>query len=163
MNALVIDIAKYLIIVPVSCALYVLWKSDKKSRRELLILLIAGGILSLILAKIGGKIYDDPRPFIKDGVIPLFTASRDNWFPSDHTLLAAFLGFAILFYSKKLGWAVLIIAALIGWARVYSGVHHFIDILGSFIIAAAVTGTTYIALREYTHKSAAEKRESPAE
>ena len=150
MNSLAIDIAKYLIIVPIICAFYLYWKLDNKNRRQFLILVIAGGILSIVLAKIAGKIYDDPRPFIKDGVVPLFTASHDNGFPSDHTLLASFIGFAVLFYSKRLGIALLIIAVLIGWARVYAGVHHFTDVIGSFVITGLAAWLCHWAIKKYS-------------
>jgi len=55
---------------------------------------------------------------------------------------SAFLGFVILKYSKNIGVIVLTLAAIIGIARVFAGVHHIEDIIGSFIItgiAALIT------------------------
>ncbi len=125
--------AQDLIVVPVLATFYIFWRLEKSKRQNFLILLIGGGILSLLLAKIGNHFYWDPRPFIKDGITPLFTAHRDNGFPSDHTLLSAFLGFVTLGYWRKLGAALLVVAVIVGWARVAAGVHHFVDIIGSFI------------------------------
>lgn len=155
------DIAKYLIVVPVLCAIYLIWKLDSKNRREYIILLVTGGILSVVAAEIARKIYYDPRPFIKDGVTPLFSASRDNGFPSDHTLLAAFIAFATLFYSKKLGIALLIVAGMVGWARVYSGVHHFVDILGSFAITAASAWLVHLLIKKYYRQTAEHPVKTP--
>src|ERR1035437_6913581 len=113
MDSLIIFVAKYLVLVPVVAVAYLIYKTP--DRRQLLIMLVCTGILSLILAKIASRLYWDPRPFLGGDVKPLFTASHDNGFPSDHTLLSAFLAFVALGYSKKLGWALLAIAALIGW------------------------------------------------
>src|SRR5581483_9746743 len=103
MSGLALYLAKYLIAVPVLAVIYLIYSFRGKKRREFIIFLIAGGILSLLIAKISNHLYSDPRPFIKDGVKPLFYSSRDNGFPSDHTLLASFIGFAVLFYARTLG------------------------------------------------------------
>ena len=110
---------------------------DKNSRKQYLIFLVAGSILALLLAKIGSHLYDNPRPFVNGGVTPLFSTSNDNGFPSDHTLLAAFLAFAALVYSRRLGIFLLVIALLAGWTRVAAGVHHAVDVIGSFAFAGA--------------------------
>ena len=89
----------------------------------------------MLLAILGSYLFNNPRPFISDEVTPLFSSGLDNGFPSDHTLLAALLSFAALVYSRRLGVALLILAFIIGWARVAGGVHHGIDVLGSFAIA----------------------------
>ena len=89
----------------------------------------------MLLAVLGSYLFDNPRPFISDGVTPLFSSALDNGFPSDHTLLTAFLAFAVLVYSRRLGIALLILAFIVGWARVAGGVHHAVDVLGSFAIA----------------------------
>jgi undecaprenyl-diphosphatase len=135
MNTIIKLIANYLILVPVLASAYLLFKLNKQRRIEFLIILVAGGVLSLILAKLGSALVQDPRPFVVGHFTPLIPHSADNGFPSDHTLLSSFLGYAILRYSKKLGIAMLLVAALIGASRVAAGVHHPLDILGSFVIA----------------------------
>ncbi|HET9850024.1 MAG TPA: phosphatase PAP2 family protein [Candidatus Saccharimonadales bacterium] len=138
MDSLVTAVAKYLIIVPVIVALYFIWALKGDQRKKYIILLIVGGLISLIIAKLAGHIYVNPRPAFKDGASPLFHADGYNGFPSDHTLLASLLGFVIVRFSRRWGWFVLVIAALIGWARVAGHVHHFVDILASFVITAVV-------------------------
>lgn len=155
MDSVTIFVAKYVILVPVLAIAYLFYKSSK--RRELVFLLIVGGILSVILSRIASRLYWDPRPFLRDGVTPLFTASRDNGFPSDHTLLAAFLGYVAIDYSRKLGWALLVVAALIGWARVAAGVHHGIDITASF----AITGLAYIIAAHLMKMKLAQPKAQP--
>jgi undecaprenyl-diphosphatase len=136
MDELIKLTAKYLILLPVAVNLYIFWRLNKKDRRTMLLILAAGGILSLVLAKLGSHLYDSPRPPFNDGSMPLFPHKDDNGFPSDHTLLASFLALVALAYSRKLGLTLLAAAALIAWARVAAHVHHLTDILGSFIITA---------------------------
>jgi membrane-associated phospholipid phosphatase len=144
MDSLTIFIAKYFILIPVLVTIYILYKQKGNKRREMIFILIVGGLLSYIFAKIGAHIYNDPRPYINDGTPALFAHANDpNGFPSDHTLLASFLGFAALFYSRRFGAALLIIAFLIGWARVASHVHHLTDIIGSFVF----TGLAYLIVK----------------
>jgi membrane-associated phospholipid phosphatase len=141
MDDLITFIAKYFILIPIFVAIYIFLKLSIKKRQEMLIMLFCVGVLSIIFAKIGSHIYNDPRPYIKDGTAALFAHGNDpNGFPSDHTLLASFLGFVTLYYSRKLGVILLIVAALIGWARVAAHVHHLVDIIGSFVC----TGLAYL-------------------
>lgn len=132
--------AKYLILVPIVAIFYVLYElKDNKHRRQFLTLLIIGGVLSLLAAQVAEMLYDNPRPFIKDGIIPLFYATGENGFPSDHTLLASFLAFTVWQYRRNLGLALLIIAVLVGWARVAASVHHMVDVIASILITGAVS------------------------
>jgi membrane-associated phospholipid phosphatase len=144
MDGLITFVAKYFILIPLFVTVYVFINLKAKKRQEMLVMLFCAGVLSLILAKIGAHLYNDPRPYIKDGSVPLFAHSNDpNGFPSDHTLLASFLGFVALSYSRKIGIALLIVAALVGWARVAAHVHHLADIVGSFIF----TGLAYLIIK----------------
>jgi undecaprenyl-diphosphatase len=136
MNELIRIVANYFIILPILITLYVFVKLPKKQDRiNLVILIITGGILSLLIAKLGAYFIYDPRPFVVGHFTPLIAHATDNGFPSDHTLFSSFLGFAILKYFKKFGIVILVLAALIGIARIFAGVHHLEDIIGSFVIA----------------------------
>jgi undecaprenyl-diphosphatase len=136
MDELIRIVANYFIILPILIILYVFIKLPKKQDRiNFIILIITGGILSLLIAKLGAYFIYDPRPFVVGHFTPLIAHVSDNGFPSDHTLFSSFLGFAILKYSKKFGIAILVIAVLIGAARILAGVHHLEDIIGSFVIA----------------------------
>jgi membrane-associated phospholipid phosphatase len=146
MDGLITFGSKYLILVPILVNLYIFLKLKSKKRQEMLVVLFCVGILSIIFAKIGAHLYDNPRPYINDGTKALFAHGGDpNGFPSDHTLLSAFLGFVALFYSRKAGIFLLVVAALIGWARVAAHVHHAVDIIGSFII----TGLAYLIVTNF--------------
>ena len=143
MNTIAIIVASYFIAIPLSVMLYELFTLRGQARLRFALLLVIGGVLSLLLAKLSGIFIHDPRPFIQGHFTPLIVSSTDNGFPSDHTLLASFIGFAILSVSRRLGAALLIVALMVGLARMYAGVHHSWDILGSFVI----TGISYLAAR----------------
>lgn len=147
MNELIKIVAEYFIILPVLITLYVFIKLHKKQDKiNFILLIIAGGILSLLIAKLSGHFIYDPRPFVADHFTPLIAHANDNGFPSDHTLFGSFLGFAILKFSKKFGIIALILAALIGTSRIFAGVHHLEDIIGSFVISGTVVLVTAWAI-----------------
>ncbi len=147
-------VAKYAIGIPVIIALIVFVRlKEKRARIEFAILIAVGGALSLALAKLGSQLINDPRPFVVGHFTPLVPHASDNGFPSDHTLLASFLGYAIVPFSRKIGILTLAVAACIGLSRVAVGVHHLEDILGSFIITGGacllvLIGIEIIRLRQ---------------
>jgi undecaprenyl-diphosphatase len=136
MHEIVILIAKYFIVITVLGVLWVLAIAPKEQRLRMAILLGLGGILTVLFAKIGSHLYYDPRPFVTTHITPYFSHAPDNGFPSDHTLLAAFLAYWVFAYRKALGALLFVVALLIGSARIIAGVHHLNYILGSLLFAA---------------------------
>ena len=157
MHEIVILVAEYFILIPIIGAVYVLIMAPKKQRLRLLALLVLGGILSELFAKIGSHLYYDPRPFVANHIVPYFTHAPDNGFPSDHTLLAAFLAYWTRAFRRRLGLVLLIVALLIGIARVIAGVHHLYDIIGSLVFAGlgciAAFGIIWMAERAATARA----------
>jgi undecaprenyl-diphosphatase len=136
MHDLVTFIAKYVIFFTAILVFWLFLKLSGAKKKEFIVVGLLGAVLALLLAKLGSNLYYDPRPFIAGHFTPYFPHGNDNGFPSDHTLLAGFFTFLAFRYSKKLGWLLLFLALFIGMARVKAGVHHSIDILGSFVISA---------------------------
>jgi undecaprenyl-diphosphatase len=134
MHEIIIVVAKYFLVLSLLGTAYIVYKIPGRERLRFVLLIIIGGIISLALAKIASHFIHDPRPFVQGNFTPLIVHAPDNGFPSDHTLLTAFLGFAVLSKSRKVGSILLAIALLIGLSRMAAGVHHSWDILGSFII-----------------------------
>ena len=92
--------------------------------------------LLLILA---GIVYFDPRPFVAENFTPLITHAPDNGFPSDHTLLCSATSSIVFCLDKRMSSVLWLLTALVGASRVYTGLHHPLDILTSVIIAFTVT------------------------
>ncbi len=128
--------AKYLIIVIGLFALGYWLTLPRKQKTEVLIMGAITGIVAFILAKTGSAMFVDPRPFVSDGVTPLFAYTADNGFPSDHTLLGVVITMALLSVSRKWAVNIFVLTVIIGASRVLAGVHHPIDIVGSIVFGA---------------------------
>jgi len=115
------------------------------------------GVISLpltyVLGVIARSLYFNPRPFMVSGVEPLISHAADNGFPSDHTLLLASIASLVFIFNRKLAAWLWVITILVGISRVYAGVHHFIDILGSISIAIASTALVYVIIRKLWNKN----------
>ena len=147
MNEIIILCAKYLLIVSFILAVICWYQQKGSSRKDFLILAITSGVLAIVLSRLAGHIIYDTRPFVVGHFTPLIPHASDNGFPSDHTLLTSWLAFSVLMYSKRLGGLLLLIALIVGSARVAAGVHHPLDILGSFVISAVAVGLSALALK----------------
>lgn len=130
--------AQYLYLVIAVLAGGFVFSRPKEFRLKLLIALIIAFPLTYIVAKIGSAFFESTRPFVVTGIPPLLSHAADNGFPSDHTLLSAACAALIFWSEKRLGAILMLIALLVGWARVLAGVHHWIDIFGSMVIATSV-------------------------
>ena len=151
-------IAEAFIVLPVLLAIYEFFRLNHNLRLTIGLKVVIGGLISLLLAMIASKLIHDPRPFVTGHFTPLISHGNDNGFPSDHTLLASFLGWTLLAYSRKLGYAALGIAALIGLARMAAGIHHSWDIIGSFVISGiASLITSKVVELLMTHRQAVTK------
>ncbi len=142
MNAIAIFIAQYLYIVAllIGAAFFLLQLWEKWKDMAICGAFIA--IVSYVISRIAGALYYDPRPFVVGHFIPLIAHAADNGFPSDHVLLAGAVAMVIWFYNKKISIVLWVFALLIGWARVYIGIHHVTDIIGSIVIVLAA-GSVY--------------------
>ena len=149
MNLIIILSAKYLFLVSVLIFVIYWLKVNRQIKKDLFIFSIFALPLSLIVAKISAIFIKDPRPFVVEHVKPLIPHIADNGFPSDHTLLTMALASVIFYYNKKLGIVLFIIAILTGTARVLAKVHHPLDIIGSTVIAIAVTYLVSIGKKIY--------------
>lgn len=139
MDLLIIFGAKYLYLAIVVFALIYIWRQPKELRLKIALCAVIALPLTYVVAKIVSNFYYDPRPFVVGHFAPLLPHASDNGFPSDHTLLASAVAAVIYFFQRKLGAILLIIAFLVGATRVLAGIHHLVDILGSIVIAFAVT------------------------
>jgi undecaprenyl-diphosphatase len=135
-NSAIVFVAKYFLYLSFLVTAWFWLKSLRDTKIELGARLIVGGILALALSALASHLYYDPRPFVTQHITPLFAHPADNGFPSDHALFTSFLGFTVLFYSKRVGSFLLAIAIAVGAARVAAHVHHPQDIIGSFVISA---------------------------
>ncbi len=143
MDTLIIVGAKYLFAAILLFAIAPLVWLPKDQKRNYVILGFGSAVLSIILTKLAGLCYVDPRPFTQ-GVHALMEHEADNGFPSDHTVLSVTAALLCFRLNRELGVAALLLAAIVGACRVLSGVHHPVDAFAGAaigIVAVLATGT----------------------
>jgi undecaprenyl-diphosphatase len=143
MDSVIIFCAKYLFIAVVLLYLLALVQASRKHRKALIVSLIVAGVIAVVLDKLGGKLYYDPRPFVSQHLNPLIQHSADNGFPSEHTVFSMTIAILLTYYRRRLGVLAVLIAYIVGVARVAAHVHSPIDIIGAIIIAAIAATIGY--------------------
>ena len=122
--------------------------------------LFIGG-LSFLISLICNRYIQDPRPFVVGGFSPAIKSSRDNGFPSDHTLLLAASAAVMMLGGTLAGILAFIGALVVGAARVAAGVHHALDIAGSVLIVSAASGVYYLLRRKWPRTACLKKLPNP--
>ena len=113
-------------------------------KRKEMFLVAFSLILATFLSYALKIVFQTPRPFdALPGVVSLFPESG-HAFPSMHSAFFMALAVAIYLMHKKAGYVFMVFALLIGLARIASGVHFPIDILGGFILGAIVSYSVHV-------------------
>ena len=135
MNNLIIFSAKYLYLLEIVLAVVYLFLQNRSKQKSIIILSAIFLPLTYIVAQIIAAFYFDPRPFVVGNFTPLISHALDNGFPSDHMLLTSAIASILFVNNKKIGVIAWIIAIVVGVSRVYAGIPHVTDIVGSAVIA----------------------------
>lgn len=104
-------------------------------------------IISAIIARLGfveliRLFWIKDRPFVLEGITPLFDHAASPAFPSGHaTFFMALAIYFLLAGHKKFGWFLTVSALLISLGRVAAGVHWPLDILAGWVVGGL---TSYI-------------------
>ena len=139
LNALAIFGSQYLYMLLLAIALIWYLKQPRAAQIEMIAWGVAALPLMYLLLLIAGMVYYDPRPFVSDGIVPLIMHDPDNGFPSDHTLLCSATAAIVFCYNKKFSGFLWLLTAIVGACRVYTGIHHVLDIVTSMIIAISIS------------------------
>jgi len=126
--------AKYLYLFVLLIVVIFFFSQPRKLQKSMAICGIIIAPLAYAISRISSYFYYDPRPFVVMHFTPLIAHAADNGFPSDHVLLTGAVAMIVWFYNKRLSIVLWALALLIGWARVYAGIHHSTDIIGSVAI-----------------------------
>ncbi|HBI33806.1 MAG TPA: hypothetical protein DEA43_04155 [Candidatus Moranbacteria bacterium] len=143
MDDIIIFGARRLTAVMILIALVFFLRLSREKKKEMLVFAIITLPVIYLMAKLASLFYYNPRPFVVENFVPLIAHTDNNGFPSDHTLLSAAVASIVYFFNKKVGVFLFILAVLVGASRVLAGVHHFVDIAGSIIIAFVVSSLMY--------------------
>ena len=134
-NSLIIFGAEKLFLLSPLVALYFFYQLSREQKLRMAIFAFFSLPLTFILATLLRHVYFDPRPFVVGGFEPLVSHAPDNGFPSDHTLLLATIAIIWNFFRKKVALVLWIITLTVGFSRMAAGIHHFVDIVASIVIA----------------------------
>jgi len=104
-------------------------------------------VLVFLVSLLAGALYYDPRPFVVGHYTPLIPHKSNNGFPSDHVLWSSAIAAIIFPSSRYLSLVLWLLTAAVGIARVYVGLHHATDVIGSMVIAAVVAALVYYSLK----------------
>ncbi|MFA5144668.1 MAG: phosphatase PAP2 family protein [Candidatus Omnitrophota bacterium] len=108
-------------------------------QKEVLAVFCACLPLVLLVSLLASHIYYSPRPFVLGGFKPLIPHEANNGFPSHHVLLVSAVSAVVFIFSRRLGLLLWALTLFVGFSRVYAGVHHIIDAIGSVLISIIMT------------------------
>lgn len=152
MDLVFIFIAKYLFVLPiVALGVYFLAQSNH-SKIHMAFFGVPAGLAALGLGLLANLLILDPRPFVIEHFTPLVAHAPDNGFPSDHVLLLAAIAAIATAWNRTLGLSLWSIAIVVAIARVYVGLHHISDVLGSMIISSIAVVLVYALFKYVWHK-----------
>lgn len=134
MDTLTIWGAKYLIFIIGLAAIVLALLKYREKRWRFIGAIVAAGIISVVLAKLAGKLYYHPRPFVVENIKPLIAHANDNGFPSDHTTGSAVIATIVYLYNKKVGLIFFVLAVVVGLGRIGAHLHSPIDIIGGLLV-----------------------------
>lgn len=142
-SAWLLTLAKFLakdtlLLLPLLLAGLWLWGGD--ARRQLAVKAVVVTAVSLAMGCILGLLWFHPRPFMVPVIGHTYIQHvSDASFPSDHTTIFFAIGFCLLAAETRLfGLGVLAVGAAMAWARIFTGLHFPLDIIGAVVLAYAV-------------------------
>ncbi len=143
-DTLAVIAAGYMPIIVILSLAY-LWIIKENRTRDIILYGIYASITGLAMNFIIGLIYFHPRPFMIPTGIQLFQYPAETSFPSDHTTLMVSLALMMIYFkeTRSSGVVILILGVIGGFARIFSGVHFPMDILGSVIVSIIATILIY--------------------
>jgi undecaprenyl-diphosphatase len=128
--------AKYLAVL-VPLLLVGLWLTGRDWQREMTLRACLVTLFALLINFLIGLVWPHPRPFAI-GLGHLFMPHVPSpSFPSDHATAFAAVALALLAYKlRRLGLLTVIAGLAVAWARIFTGVHFPLDMLGAVVVAS---------------------------
>jgi len=124
------------------------WPIEGKKKWLIFGHLFLAAIFSFLLNQLAALIRFRERPFLQSGTRQLVNPLSEKSFPSDHAAVSFALAVAVFIHNKSLGLFLLLLSILIGLARIYTGVHYPLDILGGAIVGIFTAIAIYFVLRK---------------
>jgi len=110
------------------------WKNFKITAYFFITAVVSRFIFGEIIKRVVAR----PRPFELHQVTQLIPEDLHMSFPSGHMSFFFAFSTAVYLYNKKAGIICYIVRVLMGLARIYTGVHYPLDILGGMVLGVLV-------------------------
>ncbi len=148
MHTVIVWVAQYLLwAMAAGFAAVWLFVEGRRGKIELGAESVIGLVLALIFLYLAKSVHHDPRPFVQNPHIkPLFGHSRDDGFPSDHSLAAGLLAILVCIRHRLLGLGFVTAAVGIAWARVAAHVHHLQDVVAGLLLGALAAALAHLVI-----------------
>jgi membrane-associated phospholipid phosphatase len=163
-HTLIVWTAQYLLFVLAAVFVWVWLVAENRHGRIFLGIAAAFGLILMVgLLYLAKDVHHDPRPFVQNPhTKPLFAHTRDDGFPSDHSLAAALIAGLTAWRHRLIGALVGLGAAAIAWARVAAHVHHLQDVLAGLALGALAAVLAGIAAAWVLARIEASRRKDAA-
>lgn len=124
---------------------------DKQKYWNMALISVSSAVVSrFIFVEAIRFFYYSPRPFLVfSNVIQLINHETSSSFPSGHTTFYFALAMGVYLYNRKAGLVYLGLASLISFARIFSGVHWPLDIIGGMILGIGTALAVFSVLEVY--------------
>jgi undecaprenyl-diphosphatase len=144
--------AKYLFIFSLLISGIYFLKQPFLIKKKMIIFALVSLPMIYSLALFGGHLYNNPRPFVVGNFTPLIPHTPDNGFPSDHVLMVSAVSAILLFFNRRIALFLWVITLLVAISRVYVGVHHPIDVIGSALFSIIGSCIAYLIIKNTTSR-----------
>ena len=134
----------YLLVIGIAATWFLIQPNPRK--KEILIIACICLPLILVIFEVASQLYYNPRPFVTGHFKPLVYHKADNGFPSHHELLVSAIAAIIFVFSRRTGFFLWVLAIFVGLSRVYAGIHHMVDIMGSILISIVSVTLVYFSM-----------------
>jgi undecaprenyl-diphosphatase len=149
LHAVVVDYAKYGVLLFGAAILLAIWRSRTADAR-MLAASVWTGLATLLAVAVNqpiGRAVAEARPYVAHpSALLLVDRTSDFSFPSDHAVMAGAVSVGLLIAWWRLGLVVSVAAVAMALTRVYVGAHYPGDVLAGLALGGAVVAGGWLLL-----------------
>jgi len=149
LHAVVVDYAKYGVLLFGAAILLAIWRSRTADAR-MLAASVWTGLATLLAVAVNqpiGRAVAEARPYVAHPSASLLVdRTSDFSFPSDHAVMAGAVSVGLLIAWWRLGLVVSVAALAMALTRVYVGAHYPGDVVAGLVLGGAVVAGGWLLL-----------------